>query len=159
MTAPVPANEVERLGLTVALLHKAWREPLALGGRMASEFGHFWELIPERLATDDPARRELLHRRDRRLPTAPTFSRRLRDAVSAASFGIELVLGLAGLALVWRPRRAEAVLLLSIVLVYALGYSLFVGKLRYRIPILPLVFLFAGAAAATLYGALRARRR
>jgi 4-amino-4-deoxy-L-arabinose transferase-like glycosyltransferase len=156
--APVPADEAERRGLTVALLYKARQEPLALAGRMAREFGHFWELTPERLATDDPARRELLHRQDPRLPTAPVVSRRLRDAVSAASFGIELVLGLAGLVLVWRPRRAEAVLLLSIILVYGLGYALFAGKLRYRIPILPLVFLFAGAAAATLYGAIRGRR-
>jgi 4-amino-4-deoxy-L-arabinose transferase-like glycosyltransferase len=152
--APVSANEVERRGLTAALLYKAWREPLALATRMASEFGHFWELTPARLATDDPARREQLHRRDLRLPTAPIFPRTPRDLVSAASFGLELVLALAGLVLVWRSRRGEAALLLSVVLAYALGYALFVGKLRYRIPILPLVFLFAGAAAARLYAAV-----
>ncbi|MFL5495215.1 MAG: glycosyltransferase family 39 protein [Gemmatimonadales bacterium] len=156
--APVPADEVERRGLTVALLHEAWREPLVLGGRMGREFRHFWELTPERLVTDDTSRRELLHRRDPRLPVAPAFPRSLRDAVSAASSAIELILGLAGVVLVWKRRRPAAVLLLSIVLVYALGYALFVGKLRYRIPILPLVFLFAGAAAATLYGAIGRQR-
>jgi 4-amino-4-deoxy-L-arabinose transferase-like glycosyltransferase len=156
--APVPANEVERRGLTAALLYQAWREPLALATRMAREFGHFWELTPARLATDNPARLELLHRRDQRLPTAPILPRGLRDLVSAASFGIELVLALAGLALVWRSRRRAATLLLSVVLAYALGYALFVGKLRYRIPILPLVFLFAGAAAATLYAEILRRR-
>jgi hypothetical protein len=40
---------------------------------------------------------------------------------------------------------------------YAIGHSLFVGKLRYRITVLPLLLLFAGAAASALYAAIRGR--
>jgi len=155
--ASVSPGEVEQRGVAGALMDKARTEPLALASRMAREFGHFWELVPSRLVTDDPARREALHRGDPRLPTQPSFSRSLRDAVSAASFGIELLLALGGLVLLWRDRRREAVLLAAVVLAYALGHSLFVGKLRYRITVLPLLLLFAGAAASALYAAIRGR--
>jgi hypothetical protein len=124
---------------------------------MAREFGHFWELVPSRLVTDDPDRREALHRHDPRLPTQPAFSRSLRDVVSAASFGLELLLAVGGLVLLWGDRRREVILLGAVVLAYALGHSLFVGRLRYRITVLPLVFLFAGAGASALYVAIRGR--
>src|SRR5206468_1256662 len=94
--APVTHDEVERRGLTVSLLLKAWREPGPLATRMTREFGHFWEFTPARLMTDDPVRRQALHRLDLRLPTQPMVDRSLRDLVSAASFGIELILALAG---------------------------------------------------------------
>lgn len=153
----VSPDEIEQSGMAGALVDKARAEPLTLASRMAREFGHFWELVPSRLVTDDPATREALHRADPRLPVQPAFSRSLRDAVSAASFGIELLLALGGLVLLWRHRRREAILLAAVVLAYALGHSLFVGRLRYRITVLPLVFLFAGAAASALHGAIRAR--
>lgn len=156
--APVTHAEVERQGLTVSLLLKAWHEPGALAMRMTREFGHFWEFTPMRLMTDDPARRQALHRLDPRLPTRPLFDRFLRDLVSAASFGIEMILAVAGLVLLWRTHRREAVLLASIVLAYAVGYALFVGKLRYRIPILPLVFVFAGVGTAALVARMRRLR-
>ena len=70
---------------------------------------------------------------------------------------VELLLALGGLVLLWRDRRRETILLAAVVLAYALGHSLFVGKLRYRITVLLLVFLLAGAAASALYAAIRAR--
>lgn len=155
--ASVSPGEIEQRGVAGALADKARTEPLALASHLAREFGHFWELVPSRLVTDNPARREELHQRDPRLPTQPAFSRSLRDAASAVSFGIELLLALGGLALLWRDRRREAVLLAAVVLAYALAQSLFIGKLRYRITVLPLVFLFAGAAASALYSAIRNR--
>jgi hypothetical protein len=67
--------------------------------------------------------------------------------VSALSFGVEMVFALVGVVLVWRRHRAAAVLLLAVCVAYGLGYALIIGKLRYRIPVLPCVFLLAGAAA------------
>jgi hypothetical protein len=49
------------------------------------------------------------------------------------------------------------VLLVAIALAYGLGYSLFVAKLRYRIVILPGLFLLAGVAASALVERLRGR--
>jgi hypothetical protein len=149
-------GDIEERGVVGALANRARAEPLALISHVAREFIPLWELAPSRLQTDRPDLRAAFREKDPRLPAGPTFSRRLRDAVSAASFGVELLLALAGLVLVWSARRREAVLLAAVVLVYALANSLFFGKLRYRITVRPVVFLFAGAASA-LYGAIRRR--
>ena len=156
--AMVSADDIDRRGLVGALATRARTEPLALASHMAREFVHFWDLAPSRLQTDDPDRRAAFHRRDPRLAADASFPRALRDAVSAVSFAVELLLALAGMVLLWRGRRREAVLLASVVLVYAVGHSLFFGKLRYRITVLPLVFLFAGAAASALHAAMLRRR-
>jgi hypothetical protein len=148
--ARLATDDVNQRGLTETLVHRALDDPAGFGRRLAVEFGHFWELVPSRLATDDPARRQEMHEGDPRLPPEPFVAQTLRDSVSALSFGLELLLGFLGVALLWRRRRRETALLLAIVVTFALGYSLFFGKLRYRVPVLPLVFVFTavGAAAA-----------
>ena len=77
--------------------------------------------------------------------------------MAATSSGIELLLAGLGLVVVWRARRREAVLLAGMILVFALGHALFVGRMRYRITVLPLVFVLAGAGLATLQAALAGR--
>ena len=57
--------------------------------------------------------------------------------------------------MLWCTRRREAALLLAVVLAYAAEHSLIVGRMRYRITALPLVFVLAGAGAAALVAALR----
>ena len=151
--------EVRERGMVGALLDRAERDPSAEGRRLLREFGHFWEPVPSRLVTDDPAQRAEMHASDPRLPTTPLFSRGARDLASAVSFGIELALALGGLWLLWRTRRPEALLLVTVILVYAMGHAVTVGKLRYRITILPLVFVLAGNAVAALLAAWRTRRR
>jgi 4-amino-4-deoxy-L-arabinose transferase-like glycosyltransferase len=153
------ARQIDQRGLLGALAHKVIAEPGAVAAHVAGEFIRFWELAPSGLQTDQPDRRAAFHERDPRLPARATFPRTLRNAVSAASFGVELLLALAGFILLWRERRREAVLLAAVVLVYALATSLFYGKLRYRITVLPLVFLFGGAAAAAVFGAIRRRHK
>jgi Dolichyl-phosphate-mannose-protein mannosyltransferase len=154
-TAPSGRQEAAREGLASSILDFAREDPLALAAHLAREFGHFWELAPSRLMTDNEARRLEFHRRDPRLRIEPSFPRSLRDRVSIVSFGLELALALAGLVILLRSGQQQAVLLASVVLAYGLGYALFVGRLRYRIPVLPLVFIFAGVAAAALCRLLR----
>ena len=60
---------------------------------------------------------------------------------------LEFALALVGLVLLWRKRPSAAVLLTGVTLAFAFGYALFVAKLRYRIPILPLIFVLAGIGA------------
>lgn len=150
--------EVERSGVPGAVAGAIQRDPPGFARRTLREFGHFWELYPTRLITDDPARRAGLSERDSRLSTAPVVQRSGRNIVSAVSFGLELALAAIGLVVAWRHRRRETVWLVVLVLSFALGYSLFFGKLRYRIPILPIVLAFAGLGAATLAGRLTRRR-
>jgi len=154
-TAPVGQDEVNRQGLLTSLARWAWTDPSALASRVARQFVRFWEMTPTRMATDNPAQREEFHRLDPRLAVEPLFSRELRDRVSAVSFALELCLALVGIVVVARTQWRQMLLPVAVILAYAVGYALFAAKLRYRIPVLPLLFLFSGAGAAALYSLLR----
>jgi hypothetical protein len=156
-TAPVGQEEVAREGLVGSLARWAWDNPGAFIARGGRQFLQFWELSPSGMSSDDPARRLALHRRDPRLPVEPVFSRRLRDLVSAVSFGAELSLALVGLVLVGRARWRRAMLPLAVILAFAVGHALFVATLRYRITVLPLVLLFTAVGAESVLSLLGAR--
>jgi hypothetical protein len=159
--APVAAGDVAEEGLTVSILKKVWTDPVMVAGRTARQFLQFWELTPSRLTTDDPKQRAALHRHDPRLPRAALMPTGPRDLVSMVASMLEFGLALIGLVLLGRTRPAAALLLGAVTITYALGYALFVAKLRYRIPILPLVFVLAGVGACALVArmfALRASR-
>ncbi len=147
--------EVDRSGVVGAVATAIERDPPGFTRRTISEFAHFWELYPTRLVTDDSARRTGFSRQDPRLAHAPILQRSVRDMVSAVSFGVELVLAAVGVAAGWKYRRRETIWLVGLVLSFALGYAVFYGKLRYRIPILPIVLAFAGLGAATLGSRLK----
>jgi 4-amino-4-deoxy-L-arabinose transferase-like glycosyltransferase len=155
--APAPRAEVERDGLLVAIVRRARQEPLQLARRVTREFAHFWELYPTRLLTDNPQYRAKQHGKDARLPEEASFPRGLRDTVSALSFAPVLLGALIGLPEGWRRGRAGTVLLLGLTLAYAVGYSLFVAKLRYRVAVLPFVFAFAGVGFERIAARLRRR--
>ena len=146
-SAPVDPEDVSERGLAASMVRGMWHDPAGTVGRIANEFAYFWAPYPTRLSTDRAERREAFHEEDPRLPTEVTFSPGLRDRVSALSFGVEMTFALAGAVLAWRRHPAAAVLLLGVCIVYGLGYALIIGKLRYRIPVLPCVFLIAGVAA------------
>ena len=122
------------------------------------QFLHFWEPYPTRLASDNPERRAAFAVEDPRLSTSPLVSGSARDVVSALSFFLELILALIGGAVVWRRSRTDAVWLLGVVLSFALGYALVFGKIRYRIPVLPIVFAFGGVGLAALVERLGRRQ-
>jgi 4-amino-4-deoxy-L-arabinose transferase-like glycosyltransferase len=154
-TSPAGAEDVARRGLVRSLAQWAWDNPGAFVSRSGRQFLIFWELSPSGMSSDDSARRAALHRRDPRLPVQPIFSRRLRDLVSAGSSGLEFSLALLGLVLVARTRKRRALLPLAVILAYAAGCALFVGALRYRMTVLPLVFLFSGAGAAWVLSSIQ----
>lgn len=157
-TAGITRAEAETYGVTGPLLSRARSDPAGFAKRVGREFAHFWELTPQRLMTDDPDRRQALHRANPRLPTTAFAPPSLRNVVAGTASGIELLLAVGGLAIMWRSRRREAVLLAGLVLVYALVHALFLGKMRYRITVLPLLFVFVGAGIAWLHAALARRQ-
>jgi hypothetical protein len=114
---------------------------------VARELGHFWEPYPTRLTTDQSVGRTRLHALDTRLPQETTFPPGLRDVVSAVSYGVEITLAIVGLALAGRERRAAVALIVGVALAYGFGYALFIAKLRYRIVIMPGVFLPRGSGS------------
>jgi hypothetical protein len=154
---PTLGTQAEEVGVGRAMARSAAEDPGGFIRRTAREFGRFWELAPTRLATDDPRRRARLAERFPQVSSEPLVRPGLRDLLSAMSFGLELALAIAGLWLALRRRRREAVWLVAVVLSFALGYALFYGKVRYRIPILPIVFAFAGLGAATVLQRLQRR--
>ena len=154
-TVPGIGAQAERYGVGRAVVQAAVRDPMVMVRRTLREFAHFWELYPTRLVTDDASERSDLSRNDPRLSAAPLVQRSLRDVASALSFGVELALAAVGLVAGWRARRRETLWLLAGVLSFALGYALFYGKLRYRIPALPIVLGFAGLGAVTLVSRFR----
>jgi 4-amino-4-deoxy-L-arabinose transferase-like glycosyltransferase len=152
-TAPVPLSEVHEYGLSGALLREMALHPSSIAVHVEREFLHFWELYPQRLTTDNAVRRADIHENDPRLPTDPPFPAALRDRVSAVASVAEIGLALMGLGVLWRHRRAEGGLLVAVMLAFGLGYALFIGKMRYRIPIVPMVLVLAGAGATRILGA------
>ncbi len=153
--AAVGRAEVAREGLVASMVRWVWTDPGAFVSRTTHQFVEFWELTPTRLVTDDPARREELHERDPRLSAEPLFPTGLRDLVSAVTFGLELALALLGLVVCARVRPRQTLLIATIMVAYAIGFALFVVKLRYRIPVLPLLFIFSAVGAAAGYSLVR----
>jgi 4-amino-4-deoxy-L-arabinose transferase-like glycosyltransferase len=158
-SAPVSRADIADRGLVRSLAGRLVDDPVGLARHVAYEFGHFWELYPTRLATDDPRQREALHRADPRLPLDSTFGNVWRDRVSAVASVLELSLALVGLAAVWPRQRVAAVLFLALPIAYGLGFALFVAKLRYRLTVVPFALLFAGAGTAALLSALPTTRQ
>lgn len=144
-------SEARGSGLATSMLHRIYDDPAAFVQRTRQQFGYFWELSPSRLLTDDPQWRAGAHEIDGRVPADPSFSPSLRDRVSALSSGSELGFALLGVLVAARRRVREAGLLLALVLAYALGFSLFFAKLRYRVVVLPEVFMFTGVGLATVW--------
>jgi len=134
---------------------KAWNEPQRFGREFWYHFRNFWELYPTRLWIDrEKNRGEFGYFNTQFTPSA-------RNLLSGLSFSFELVLALIGLALAFKHHRRETVLILAVILVFAFGHSLILGKIRYRIPILPEFFILAGVgvtAVCTAVGRLRRSR-
>ena len=144
-------------GILSGIASEFWSNPRSFVSRIAGNFLQFWELAPSRMATDNPEKRQQLHDLDPRLSVEPLFSRNLRDTVSILSFTLELSLALVGLVAVARTRLRAGRMPAALIVAYAAGYAMLVVKLRYRMPVLPLLFLYTGAGAAVLH-AWMARR-
>jgi hypothetical protein len=152
-----PSTGREHRGLTASILATATEEPGRFIKRVTREFGYFWELYPTRLASDQPAQRARMNALDPRMPTGQAFEPSIRNAVSVLSFGAELLLALIGIVLAWRRDRRTTLLLIGTILSFAFGYTLFVAKMRYRIPVVPFLYVFSGVGAMAVFDAVRVR--
>jgi 4-amino-4-deoxy-L-arabinose transferase-like glycosyltransferase len=121
-------------------------------GRVLSEFVHFWMLYPDRIQMADPAYRAQAHEKESRIVKDTIFTTNdMIKTVSILSTGPLFIFAILGSAAIWfeRKRRHHLALLWAIILSFAVAYSFFVGKTRYRIPIEPYI------AILSAYGMLK----
>jgi 4-amino-4-deoxy-L-arabinose transferase-like glycosyltransferase len=120
--------------------------PGEFAARFAGHFLHFWQLYPDRMAMDKPQYREQWHEKDRRMVKDTILTANdLIDAVSVLSTGPLFLFAIIGtLAMcVEQKRRRDVSLLWTLILSFAVIYSMFVTRTRYRIPIEPYITILS----------------
>jgi 4-amino-4-deoxy-L-arabinose transferase-like glycosyltransferase len=114
--------------------------------RTANEFLHFWQLYPDRIQMSEPGYRKKIHEKKSRLVEDTLFTTNsLIKVISILSTGPLFSFAILGAAAMWfeRQRRRELALLWATILSFAVVYSLFYAKTRYRIPIEPYIIILS----------------
>jgi hypothetical protein len=105
--------------------------------------------------------RERLHEEDPRIVKETLFGTSWTSLVSTLSVSAMFLFALIGGGAMWfdkAPRRHLA-LLCSVILSFAIGYSFFVGKMRYRIPVEPYILLCSAYGLGKIWSVLPRGRR
>jgi hypothetical protein len=162
ITDPRAVKMVDRAGSTnleevrKGRIQRIIEDPEKFLLQYASEFGHFWQIYPERVVMSDQSLRDKFHERDSRVVRKTVFgANSLTVWASVLSIGPVFLLALAGsLSLIHARQWAPFSLLAFVILSFALAYSFFFTQLRYRIPVEPYIILLAGHGLAVFAGAL-----
>ena len=105
------------------------------------------------LKSADPNYNAGIHEKDKRITKTNEFSQsQLSSVISAVTFGAILGLAILGLLCSGKDFR-KSLLLLTAILALAVTYSFYYGKMRYRIPVEPLMIVYAanGVKAVLTY--------
>jgi 4-amino-4-deoxy-L-arabinose transferase-like glycosyltransferase len=137
-----------------------WRSPGTFVARVVREFGHFWELYPTRVLMSDQSWREEFHEKDARVVKQTIFGTDWTDLISIVSTGPMFLFALIGTGTLWllKDRRAGLSLLCMTILSFALGYSLFFGKTRYRLPVEPYIIILSAYGLEQTWSLLAGKR-
>ncbi len=121
-------------------------------------FLNFFRLTPsEYLVSADPDYNARIHEKDKRITRTNKFSQsQLSSVVSAMTFGAILAFAILGVICSGKDFRKSLLLLISI-LVLAVTYSFYFGKMRYRIPVEPLMIVLAAKGFETVLAYFGAR--
>jgi 4-amino-4-deoxy-L-arabinose transferase-like glycosyltransferase len=128
--------------------------------RFARQFLHFWNPSPDRLAMDRPEYREQRHQQDQRVVKDTIFSANdLINAVSVLSTGPLFLFAIIGTVAmcVEQKRRRDVSLLWALILSFAVIYSIFVTRTRYRIPIEPYITILSAYGLKMAWSMLAVR--
>jgi 4-amino-4-deoxy-L-arabinose transferase-like glycosyltransferase len=123
-------------------------------------FVGFWELYPSRIQMSDQGYRNKLHAKDSQIVKETIYSpNQLINAVSILSVGPIFLCALLGTVAMWlrRDRWRELSLLWVMVLSFAVGYAVFVGKIRYRVPVEPYLIILSAYGVHAAYAVISAR--
>jgi 4-amino-4-deoxy-L-arabinose transferase-like glycosyltransferase len=119
--------------------------PRAFARRVLREFGHFWELYPERIRMSQPAIREKIYAKDSRIVRESVFTTSWTSLVTLLSVGPTFLFALIGTGVMCfaKNRRRDLSLLVLTIMSFAMTHSLFYGKMRYRIPVEPYIIILS----------------
>jgi 4-amino-4-deoxy-L-arabinose transferase-like glycosyltransferase len=121
------------------------RNPNQYASRVTREFLFFWELYPDRLVMNRPAIREQMYKADSRIVRETVFGTSWTTLVSILSVGPIFFFALIGAGVMGPEKEQRRALTLfgSTILSFAIGYSLFLGKIRYRVPVEPYIIIMS----------------
>ena len=134
--------------------------PDEFAARFAGHFLHFWQLYPDRMAMDKPQYREQWHKMDQRVVKVSILAANdLINAVGILSTGPLFLFAIIGtLAMfVEQKRRRYVSLLWGLILSFAVIYSMFVTRTRYRIPIEPYITILSAYGLKMAWSMMAAR--
>ena len=135
-------------------LMSIYQNPGTFSRHFKKNFVNFFSLTPsERLKSADPNYNTGIHEKDKRITKTNKFSQsQLSSLISAVTFGAILGLAILGLLCSGKDFRKSLLLLIAI-LALAVTYSFYYGKMRYRIPVEPLMIVYAanGVKAVLTY--------
>lgn len=135
------------------------RHPDAYVAYFMREFGNFWELYPTRIRMDQ-AYREAFHERDTRVIKQTIFGTTWTSFISILSVGPAFLFALIGIWTLWfqKERRPMLFLLCMTILSFAIGYSFFLGKIRYRLPVEPYILILSAYGLRQTWSVLAGQR-
>lgn len=136
------------------------RRPGEFASHFVREFGRFWELYPNRVLMSLPTYREEMHAKDARVVRETVFSTGWTSLISILSVGPMFFFALIGTGAMWlqQERQRHLSLLCMVILSFAIGYSFFFAKTRYRIPIEPYIIMLSAYGLRHTWAILTCRR-
>ena len=104
--------------------------------------------------------REEMHEKDARIVRETVFSTAWTSLISILSVGPLFFFALIGTGAMWlqKERRRDLSLLCLVILSFAMGYSFFYAKTRYRIPIEPYIIVLSACGLRQTWAVLTCRR-
>jgi 4-amino-4-deoxy-L-arabinose transferase-like glycosyltransferase len=152
----VPGEDVKNRSI-----HNLVKQPGAFAEHFQREFVNFWKLELHRITMDWPSYREALHKRDSRIVRNTIFSSNgltnIVSIVSTAPLFLFAIIG-TGAMLFDQERRRHLALLWLTILSFAVVYSMFHAKTRYRIPIEPYIIILSAYGLMEMWRMLAARK-
>jgi 4-amino-4-deoxy-L-arabinose transferase-like glycosyltransferase len=151
----MPAAEGGRKERSIQSLLK---QPGAFADHFQREFVNFWKVELYRIRMDWPSYREALHKRDSRIVQNTIFtSHGLINTVSIMTTAPLFLFAIIGTAVMLfdQERRRYLALLWMTILSFAVVYSIFHGKTRYRIPIEPYIVILSAYGMWKSWGAVK----
>jgi 4-amino-4-deoxy-L-arabinose transferase-like glycosyltransferase len=156
----LPVMRAAEGGVKEKNIQNLLKQPGAFARHFQHEFRNFWKVELHRISMDWPSYRDALHKRDSRIVQNTIFtSTGLINTVSILATAPLFLFAIIGTAvMLFEPeRRRHLALLWLTILSFAVVYSVFYAKTRYRIPIEPYIVILSAYGIKKTWDLVAAR--